>query len=286
MIQIENKIYKIGLVMKSLQADFFQEMKRGAEAFAVSHPEIELISAGTASQTEIEAQIELVKNFIHERVDALVVVPIDSKALVAPVVKAIKAGIKVVNIDIRLDEDMLHEEGVELTYVGPDNETASRLVGDVLADTLQKGDKVVLIEGLQVAENAQQRRKGFMQSIENHELNLVASGSADWETEKAAEVFAALLAQHSDIKGVFCCNDAMALGVIGVLKASEKAGQVKVVGFDNDTSIKPLLADGSLLATVDAHASQMAVQGIEYAMRLLGGVKGGGVYATKFDLIK
>lgn len=155
MIQIENKIYKIGLVMKSLQADFFQEMKRGAEAFAVSHPEIELISAGTASQTEIEAQIELVKNFIHERVDALVIVPIDSKALVAPVVKAIKAGIKVVNIDIRLDEDMLHEEGVELTYVGPDNETASRLVGDVLADTLQKGDKVVLIEGLQVAENAQ-----------------------------------------------------------------------------------------------------------------------------------
>ena len=46
------------------------------------------------------------------------------------------------------------------------------------------------------------------------------------------------------------------------------------------------MADGSLLATVDAHASQMAVQGIEYAMRLLGGMKGGGVYATKFDLIK
>lgn len=282
---MENGIYKIGLVMKSLQADFFQEMRTGAETFAASQTDIELISVGTTSQTEIEAQISLVEDLICQKVDAMVVVPIDSKALVAPVVKAVKAGIKVVNIDIRLDEEMLHKEGVELTYVGPDNESASQLVGNVLAETLQKGDKVILIEGLQVAENAQQRCKGFMKSIEIHGLNLVASAPADWETDKAADVFSALFAQNPDVKGVFCCNDAMALGVIRVLKALKKAGQIKVVGFDNDASMKPLLADGSLLATIDAYGSQMAVQGIEYALKLLRGLKEGGVYSTKFKLV-
>jgi len=152
----------IGLVMKSLQAEFFQEMKKGALAFAATRDDFELVTVGTNSQTEIELQIELIDNLIQQKVDALVVVPIDSKALVPVVVKAVKAGIKVINIDIRLDDDLLTQNGIELTYVGPDNATAAKAVGDVLAAKIGKGAKVILIEGLAVAENAQQRKAGFL----------------------------------------------------------------------------------------------------------------------------
>ena len=51
---MENGIYKIGLVMKSLQADFFQEMRTGAETFAASQSDIELISVGTTSQQRLK----------------------------------------------------------------------------------------------------------------------------------------------------------------------------------------------------------------------------------------
>lgn len=276
----------IGLVMKSLQAEFFQEMEKGALEFAKQQNNFELITVGTDTQTEIDRQIELTGILIDKKVDALVLVPIDSRALVPVVVRAVRAGIQVINIDIKLDEELLAQNGVELAFVGPDNETASRMVGDVLARKLQKGAKVILIEGLQVAENAQQRKKGFLKSIEEYQLQLVASEAADWETDKAEKVFERLFTLHPDVAGVMCCNDAMATGVIRVLEKHGKAGTIPVVGFDNDASVQPFLESGVLLATIDGFGSQMAVQGINYALKALNGMKNKGFYSTKFELVE
>lgn len=276
----------IGLVMKSLQAEFFQEMKKGALEFAEKRNEFELITVGTSTQTEIDLQIQLIDSLIEKNVDAIVVVPIDSKALVPVVVKAVKAGIKVINIDIKLDEDLLKENNIELTYVGPDNETASNMVGNVLAKKLSKGAKVILIEGLSVAENAQQRKQGFLRSIAEFQLNLVAAEAADWETGKAEQVFEKLYSANPDIEGVFCSNDAMALGVLKVLEKVPKTGKIQVVGFDNDASVELLIKSGAMLATIDAFGSQMAVQGIEYALKVLDGMENKGSFSTKFELIQ
>jgi ribose transport system substrate-binding protein len=276
----------IGLVMKSLQAEFFQEMQKGAVAFARQKNSFELITTGTANQTEISLQIQLIEDLITQKVDALVVVPIDSKALVPVIVKAVRSGIKVVNIDIRLDETLLAENGIELTYVGPDNETASFLVGNMLAERLHPSAKIILIEGLQAAENAQQREKGFLRSIADYQLQLVASEAADWETGKAEKVFEKLFTRYPDAEGVMCCNDAMALGVVRVLEKYGKAGMIPVVGFDNDASVQPLLESGAILATIDAFGSQMAVQGIEYALKVLAGMENKGSYDTDFLLVQ
>ena len=276
----------IGLVMKSLNAEFFKSMQKGAEHFSASHDEYRLISVGTDSQTEIEEQIALIDKLVDEGVDALVVVPIDSKALVAPVVRAISRGVIVVNIDIKLDEDMLSAAGVNLTYVGPDNFTASYELGSRLSSCLNPGDKVVMIEGLPVAENAKERKAGFVKAIDERGLLLADSRPADWETYKAADVFRQIYDEHSDIKAVFCCNDAMALGVIDVLKSyGKEPGAVKVIGFDNDEAMKPLMNEGWLYGTVDAFGSQMAVEGIKQVLRTIEGLKGGGVYSTPYEII-
>lgn len=267
---MENKTPKVGLVMKSLQADFFKVMQEGAEKYVDETACCQLESVGTDTQTEIEKQIALVRQLADGGVDALVVVPIDSKALVAPVADAVRKGVTVVNIDIKLDDDLLEKEGIKVDFVGPDNFTASYAVGKKLAAVLAKGDKVIMIEGLPVAENAQQRKAGFDKAIEEAGLDCVASEPANWETATAEEVFKKLYAAHPDVKAVFCCNDAMALGVINVLKAAgRKAGEVKIVGFDNDAVMAGYLADGWLLATVDAYASQMGVEGIRHALHLL-----------------
>jgi len=280
-----NNIPTIGLVMKSLEAEFFQEMKKGALAFAEQEKSFKLITVGTNTQTEIEHQIGLIETMISNKVDAIVLVPIDSKALVPVTIKAIHHGIKVINIDIKLDEEMLHQAKVDLTYVGPDNKTASKIVGNVLAQKLGKGGKVILIEGLNVAKNAQQRKAGFMESIAENDLQLLACEAADWETVKAEKVFTTLLKTYPEVEGVMCSNDAMALGVLKVLKQNGKAGKIPVVGFDNDASVQPFLESGEMLATIDAFGSLMAVQGIEFALKVLEGMENKGVYSTNFKLV-
>lgn len=275
----------IGLVMKSLSAEFFQEMQKGALAFAEKRDDFRLLCTGTSTQTEIDLQISLVEQLIADKVDAIVLVPIDSKALVPVTVKALKAGIKVINIDIKLDEELLRRAEVELTYVGPDNKTASKTVGNILAGKLGAGAEVILIEGLSVAENAQQRKAGFLESIAENKLQLLASEPADWETAKAEEVFHKLFAQHPEAKGVLCSNDAMALGVLNVLHRHKKNGIIPVVGFDNDASSLPYLKSGEMLATIDAFGSQMAVEGISFALKVLEGMPNRGSYSTEFKLI-
>lgn len=272
----------IGLVMKSLQAQFFQEMEKGARSFAQAQPAFQLLTVGTDTQTEIDLQIRLIDELIAKGVDALVVVPIDSKALVPVVVKAVRAGIKVINIDIRLDEALLAESGVELTYVGPDNFTAAYQCGRVLVGQLKPGSKILLIEGLPVAENAQQRKAGFLKALEEGGMVLAGSEPADWETFKAAIAFMKLYAAHPDAAAVMCCNDAMALGVLEVLEEKGLIGTIPVVGFDNDAAMQPHLATGALLATVDAFGPQMAVEGIRFALKVLGGMENKGTYSTPF----
>lgn len=282
---MSNKLPVVGLVMKSLEAEFFQEMKKGAIDYAEKRGDLELLPVGTENQTEIKKQILLIEEFINQKVDAIVVIPIDSKALVPPVVKAVKDGIEVVNIDIMLDEDMLKEHNIEMVFVGPDNETAAKAVGDVLAKELGKNGKVIIIEGVPAAMNAQQRKQGFLNSINEYGLNLLASGVANWETEQASSVFSDLLQQNPDVQGVMCANDAMAIGVLKVLEAAGKAGEVKVIGFDNDDSVGPLIEDGKMLATIDCFGSQMAAEGINYAMKALQGEKNKGWMKTKMQLI-
>ena len=111
--------------MKSLQADFFKVMKEGAIQYAAPLPFLDLICVGTATQTEVKEQIDLMYSLIHQQVDAIVLVPIDSKALVQPAVEAVRKGIPVINIDIQLDAQLLEQAGVEVTFVGPDNFAAA-----------------------------------------------------------------------------------------------------------------------------------------------------------------
>ena len=95
------------------------------------------------------------------------------------------------------------------------------------------------------------------------------AGMADWETEKAAEVFQAMWMRYPDLKAVYCSNDAMAWGVLQQMR--EKNCYLPIVGFDNDAVMKEFLSTGKLVATADIFSSQMAVRGIEFALDVLEG---------------
>jgi ABC-type sugar transport system substrate-binding protein len=66
---------------------------------------------------------------------------------------------------------------------------------------------------------------------------------------------------------LLCGNDNMAIGAVSAIKAAGKTGKVLVVGYDNINAIKPMLADGRVLATADQFGSQQAVFGIETVLK-------------------
>ncbi|MEO6874285.1 MAG: sugar ABC transporter substrate-binding protein [Opitutaceae bacterium] len=261
---------RIALVMKSLANEFFGTMAEGAKKYAAAHPaDFELLVNGIKNETDLGEQVSLVEQMVAMRVDAIVIAPADSKALVPALKRARAAGIVVVNIDNRLDAAALADAGITIPFVGPDNRAGAAAVGRALAAKLAKGDHVAIIEGIPTADNGRQRRLGFEDAIKEAGLTLVATQSGEWEMERANTVAASLLEAHPNLKGLLCANDNMALGAVAAVKAVGREGQVLVAGFDHISAINPLIASGAVVATADQHADQLAVFGIEAARELL-----------------
>ena len=275
----------VGLVMKSLANEFFKDMQEGAVKHAQERGDLTLIPVGIQSETDIDGQIAAVENLITRKVDAIVIAPADSRALLSPIVRAIKAGIKVINIDVAFDPAAMKKHHVDIAFVGPDNRAGAKLSGDVLAKALGQGGKVVIIEGNPGAENGVQRKLGFMDAITAGGLTLVDSRTGHWETEEANTVFTNMLTAHHDIQGVLAANDSMALGVVKAIDAAGKPGAIKVVSFDNIPAIQPLLKDGKVLATVDQFGAQLAAMGIDNAMKEIAGATLTGWIRTPVKLV-
>jgi ribose transport system substrate-binding protein len=276
---------RVALVMKSLANEFFGTMAEGAKKHAAAHAgDFDLLVNGIKNETDLGEQVSLVEQMIAMRVNAIVIAPADSKALVPVLKRARAAGIVVVNIDNRLDAAALKDAGIAIPFVGPDNRAGAATVGRALAKKLTKGDPVAIIEGIPTADNGRQRRLGFEDAIKEASLNLVSTQSGQWEMEKANTVAASLLNAHPALKAIFCGNDNMALGAVAAIKAAGREGKVIVAGFDHISAIKPLLASGAVVATADQHGDQLAVFGIDAAREMLK-TKTTADRATPVDLI-
>ncbi|USW92945.1 sugar ABC transporter substrate-binding protein [Pseudomonas proteolytica] len=280
---------KVGLVMKSLANEFFVTMQDGAKDYQKAHAaDFDMITNGIKNETDTSAQIDIVNQMILAKVNAIVIAPADSKALVNVLKKASDAGIKVVNIDNRLDPEVLKSKNLEVPFVGPDNRKGSRLVGEYLAKQLASGDKVGIIEGVPTTTNAQQRTAGFKDAMDGAGMKIVSVQSGNWEIDQGNKVAAAMLSEYPDLKALLAGNDNMALGAVSAVRAAGKAGKVQVVGYDNIAAIKPMLKDGRILATADQAAAQQAVFGIQNALKLVKGEKVesvDGVIETPVELV-
>ena len=262
---------EIALVMKSLANEFFKTMADGAAAHHAAHDAgYDLIVNGIKNETDLAQQVNLVEQMIARGVDAIVIAPADSRALIPVLQRAREADILVVNIDNRLDVDALRAAGLQVPFVGPDNRAGARAVGEVLASRLAPGDAVAIIEGVPTAFNGQQRRLGFEDAMRAAGANIVSIQSGNWELDRANTIASALLTGHPELKAILCANDSMALGAAAAV-ASAGRSSVQIVGFDNISAIRPMVADGRAHATADQHADELAVFGIETALSILAG---------------
>jgi ribose transport system substrate-binding protein len=277
---------RVGLVMKSLSNEFFKQMQQGAQTYADKNTDkIEFKAVGMKDERDFAAQVDAVDTFVAEQFDIIVVAPADSKAMVAPLKRAVDAGITVINIDVPLDRAAMTQAGLDLPFFGPDNVEGARLAGETLAKDLGTGGKVLIIEGNPEADNAKQRKQGFEAAAAAGGLTVLGSETAHWETEEANTLMTNLLNRFPDVQGVMAANDSMALGVVKALDAAGKSGQVKVVGFDNVPTAAPLLKQGKMLATVEQHGADMAVFGIDYGIKTRAGQKFDEWVKTPIELV-
>lgn len=159
----------------------------------------------TEGSNDTAAQIGQVKTLINKKVDVLVVLPADGKALTQVGLEAMRAGIPVVNLDRIFASPQAYR-----CWVGGDNYgmglNAGHYIGEQLKD--KANAKVVELAGIDNLELTKQRSQGFADALKNYSnIKLVARQAADFTVESGQAKMAQLLQAQKQFDALWNHDD-------------------------------------------------------------------------------
>jgi len=263
----------IALIMKARTNPFFHTMEIGATE-AARKLGVKLIVSSVDRETDFAKQGGLVENAASQGVDAILIAPADSKAIVSPLLDAQKKGIRIVNLDNRIDAAAAKAVGLKIeAFIGPDNADGAYKATRHLIKLMGGAGKVAMLEGIRGVDNGEQRKRGFQKAVGEvkDKIQVVAMESGEWMTEPAQRKMEGILARFPDLQGVFCANDSMALGVIQAVETAGKAGKVFIVAYDNLKAAQDAIRSGKMHGTIEQHPDLMGAKSVEVAIDLLAG---------------
>ncbi len=253
----------IGLSVSTLNNPFFVTLVEGAqEAADAAGAELIVLDAQDDSATEA-ANIE---DLIAQEVDAILINPTDSDAIVPSILAANDAGIPVFTVDRSA------AGGEVVSHIASDNVAGGRLAAEFLCDAIGGEGAVVELEGIPGTSAARDRGAGFNAYMEEScpGVEIVARQTANFDRAEGLTVFENILQAQDTIDGVFAHNDEMVLGAIEAGTAAGREG-ITYVGFDAVDDAVAAVADGSLAATVAQQPALIGQLGVETALAFLAG---------------
>src|SRR5436190_3252528 len=232
----------IGLSVLTLTNPFFKEIADKMTEEAAKHGYTVSVVSG---EFDVARQQNQVKDFIVQKVAAIVLTPCDSKAIGPAIQEASTAGIPVFTADIAC----LAPGAKIVSHIATDNygggKEAARAMIEALGD---QGGKIAILHH-KLVESCILSVNGFHEVIDKvPNIKIVAElpgGGVKDQGYKAAED---LLQAHPDLAGIFAINDPSALGARAAVEKAGKANQVKLIAFDGQPEGKQAIKEGKIYA--------------------------------------
>jgi ribose transport system substrate-binding protein len=267
------KTYKIAVIPKGTTHEFWKSVHAGAvkaqRELAEKGVTVEIFWKGPLKEDDRDQQIQVVENFMTRRVDGIVLAPLDSQALAAPVANATKAGIPVVIFDSDLKSDK------HVSFVATDNYKGGVLAGEHLAKLLGGTGNVILLRYAVGSASTEAREAGFLDTVKKHPgLKVISSDQYGGATrETAYQAAQNLLNRYGrEVQGVFAPNESTAIPMAKALRDIGKgAGRVKMVGFDAGTQSVQDLKAGDVQGLVVQNPLRMGYEGLMTLVKHLQG---------------
>lgn len=253
----------LGLSVSTLNNPFFVTLRDGAEA-AAEELDVELVVVD--SQDDSARESSNVQDLIQRGVDALLINPTDSDAVVPSVQRANEQDIPVFTIDRG------SEGGEVVSHIASDNVAGGEMAAERLIELIGGSGSVVELQGIPGTSAARDRGEGFNNVVgENDDVEIIAAQTANFNRTEGLNVFQNILQAESEMDGVFAHNDEMILGAIQAAESAGRAEDIVFVGFDAVDDAVQAVADGRLDATVAQQPAVMGELGVETATAYLQG---------------
>jgi ribose transport system substrate-binding protein len=263
------KKYKIAVIPKGTTHSFWKTVHAGAEK-AAKEFNAEIFWQGPQKEDDRGMQIQVVQNFISRKVDAIVLAPLDDRALVRPVKNAVKRNIKVIIFDSSLKSDDY------VSFVATDNFKGGKLCAKRLCEVMKGKGNALMMRYTEGSASTRQREEGFLAGMKEYgpEIKLLSTNQYGGAT--AAEAFKTaqnLLNRYGNVDGIFTPNESSTFGMLRALQTSGKAGKLKFVGFDSSTALLAALKKQQINGLALQNPFKMGYLGVKTAVEALEGKK-------------
>ena len=256
----------IGVIPKATSHLFFVSVHAGVEQ-AAHDLHVNVLWNGPADETNYTRQIEIVDAMISRRVDALAISATDERALVAPLQRALRAGIPVTVFDSAVNLDGY------VSFIATDNYGAGCTAARKLAALIGGKGTVGMVMQKPGGTSTELRERGFAETIgkEFPAVRIVARqyGMADPARSRAAAEN--ILAAHPDLGGIFASSEASSIGSILAIRSRNLSGRVKLVTFDSSDTHLEALNDGTVDVMLVQDPFRLGYEAVKSLADKLGG---------------
>ena len=256
---------KLGLITK-FPVDFFLAMESAAKEWD-SATDGATVTYGTGkSATDDQGQIDLIQSMVTQGVKGIAITP-SSPAVVPALDEAVSQGVKVVLVD----NDLPDWDG-KSSVVATDNYKGGTLAGEYLAQTLDKGATLAVLEGVPGVPALDDRVKGMEEGLGSSGIEIVGKAPTDCDQDKGVTAAADLLTANPDVDAIYGACGPPVLGAIqSIERAGRKPDSIVLVGFDALPDEVKQIEAGKEDATVAQFPAKMGELGLDTLLNAVNG---------------
>ncbi len=254
----------IGFSAPAADHGWMSGITNAAKAEADKYDDVELqVAEGT---NDVSTQISQVETFINDKVDAIVLLPFDGAALTPVALKAMDAGIPVINVDRQFDSPF----AARATVLG-DNYGMGVSAGTYICSQLSDTPNAVVAEiaGIDSLPLTQERSQGFADALGDCGLKVSNRVAAEFTVESGEEAASNLLQAAPKIDAIWNHDDDQGVGVLAAINNAGRDEFFMVGGAGSANAMRSIQADDSVLKATVIYPSTQAADGVKMARLLV-----------------
>ena len=204
---------------------------------------------------DVEQQIADVESLIQQKVDYMVIFPVDQTAGQSVVQEVKEAGIPLVFFSYPIDGTVFGED--YLSVATGDNKAQGAEAADFIHDNWEaygfSGDvKYINLEGPVANACAEDRSSGFAEKAEEYGFVEVATQTADWSRSEAQQVVTNIIqSSGGDFNCIYSANEEMLFGAIAAMQQADMdVSTVMTIGVDATNEVCDAIKDGTMTGVV------------------------------------
>ena len=160
-------------------------------------------------------------------------------------------------------------------YVGTDNVAAGRQAGELIKEALPQGGKIMVFVGMLDARNAAERLQGIKEVLQGSNVTIIDTRTDDTDRVRAKSNVADTLVKYNDVAALVGLWSYNGPAILNAVREAGKAGQVKIIAFDEEDETLAGIKDGAIYGTVVQQPYEFGYQAIKLMAAALKGDKSG-----------